>query len=292
MVVVSPPENVPERPGHAPDPDAGVIEEARARQRRQRRIGGAVVVVAAAVLAVVVAAGGGGGSSLTGSAAQPGNQSRVTKSPSFLNASCVWQKTLSGTPTRALLSILGVLRTPAAPLGVSVLAQLERPLDRTDGAEIYTNFIRRARFFEGQPYYIAAIRFDGCGISGIKPSGDNILLWGDGGGEMGGTAQQIEAGKYVGTGGPGIAGNPHSGTVEMVVPDGVASATIHYPAGPANGFTPKIISPPVTVTATVIGNVLLFNVPRSSGGGQITHPTSMIWRNAAGAIIRTFHGGL
>ena len=168
--------------------------------------------------------------------------------------------------------ILGVLRTPAAPLSASVLTQLERPLDRSNGTEIYTNFIRRARFFEGQPYYIAAIRFDGCVI---KPSGDNILLVGDGEGEIGGTAQRIEAGKYVGTGGPGIAGNPHSGTVEMVVPDGVATATMHYPAGPANGFTPKIISPPVTVTATVIGNVLtLQRAPRSSGGGQITHPTS------------------
>jgi hypothetical protein len=289
MVVVSPPENSLERPVHAPEPDAGVIEEARARQRRQRRIGGAAVVVAAAVLAVVVASGGGAGSSLTGSAAQPGNQSRAAKSPSFVNASCVWEKTLSGTPARSLLSILGVLRTPAAPLSASVLAQLEQPLDRSNGTEIYTNFIRRARFFEGQPYYIAAIRFDGCVI---KPSGDNILLVGDGGGEIGGTAQRIDAGKYVGTGGPGIAGNPHSGTVEMVVPDRVATATIHYPAGPADGFTPKIISPPVTVTATAVGNVLLFNVPRSSGGGQITHPTSMVWRDAAGAIIRTFHGRL
>jgi hypothetical protein len=285
MVVALP----PDRPVHAPDPDAGVIEEARARQRRQRRVGGAVAVIAAGVISVVVAFGGGG--DLAGSAAQPGDHLRATKLPGLVNASCAWRKTLSGAPAGSLLSILGVLRTPAAPVSASVLARLERPLDRSTGLEVYSNYIRRARFFEGQPYYIAAIRYDGCG-PGVRPPGDNIALLGDGGGELGGTAQRIEAGNYIGTGGPGIAGNPHSGTVEMVVPDGVASATVRYPAGPANGFKPKIISPPVTVTAAAIGNVLLFNVPRSSGGGQITQPTSMIWRNAAGATIRTFHGRL
>ena len=78
----------------------------------------------------------------------------------------------------------------------------------------------------------------------------------------------------------------------MVVPDGVATATISYPAGPANGFKPKIISPPVTIEATAVGNVLVFNVPRSSGGGQIVHPTWMVWRNAAGTVIRRFRGRL
>jgi hypothetical protein len=67
---------------------------------------------------------------------------------------------------------------------------------------------------------------------------------------------------------------------------------MHYPAGPANGFKPKVISPPVTVTATAVGNLLLFDVPRSSGGNQIIHPTSMIWRNASDTIIRRFHGAL
>ena len=102
-----------------------------------------------------------------------------------------------------------------------------------------------------------------------RPLQPGVWLSTIGGGGGGGSAKQIEQGKFVGTGGPGIPGNPHSGTVQMVVPDGVASATISYPAGPANGFKPKIISPPVTITATVVGNVLVFNVPRSSGGGQI-----------------------
>jgi len=103
---------------------------------------------------------------------------------------------------------------------------------------------------------------------------------------------RIEQGQWVGTGGPGIPGDPHSGTVQMIVPDGVATATIHYPAGPANGFQPKIISPAVTVTDTAVGNVLLFNVPRSSGGGQITKPTTMVWHAADGRVIKTFHGRL
>lgn len=102
----------------------------------------------------------------------------------------------------------------------------------------------------------------------------------------------IEQGHWVGTSGPGIPGNPHSGTVQMIVPDGVATATIRYPPGPANGFKPNVISPAVTVTGTAAGNVLLFNVPRSSGGGQIDKPTTMIWRAANGDVIKTFHGRL
>jgi hypothetical protein len=78
----------------------------------------------------------------------------------------------------------------------------------------------------------------------------------------------------------------------MVVPDGVASATIRYPAGPADGFKPNVISPPVTVTGEAVGNLLMVNVPRSSGGGQIMDPTSMVWRNASGQAIRRFHGRL
>jgi hypothetical protein len=102
----------------------------------------------------------------------------------------------------------------------------------------------------------------------------------------------IEQGHWVGTSGPGIPGDPHSGTVQMIVPDGVASATIRYPPGPANGFKPNVISRAITVTGTAVGNVLLFNVPRSSGGGQIDKPTTMIWRAANGDVIKTFHGRL
>jgi hypothetical protein len=207
-------------------------------------------------------------------------------------AACVWHSTLSGPPSKSLLAILGVFRKPATPRSVpsTIASRFTRPVDRLIGREVYVNYLRLARVFDGVAYYIVPIRYDGCGA--IERSGDGIWLLTDDGGESGGNVTDIEQGTWVGTSGPGIPGNPHSGTVQMVVPDGVASATISYPAGPANGFKPKTISPPVTITATAVGNVLLFNVPRSSGGSQIDDPTSMIWRNANGTIIRRFQGRL
>jgi hypothetical protein len=269
-----------------------VIEDARLRQRRHRRVGGAVLATGTAVLVFLVASGG-GSPGRTSSTAQPGRAKPVAKSPTLVNASCAWHETLSGSPGRSLLSILGVLRAPAATPSASVLAEVERPVSANNGTELYVNYIRLARFFEGQAYYIAAIHFDRCGPgSSANETGDSILVDSDDGGDMGGNPQRIETGRWVGTGSPGIQGDQYSGTVQMVVPDGVASATVHYPAGPADGFRPTVISPAVTVTGKAIGNLLLFNVPRGSGGGQITHPTSMIWRNADGTIIRRFHGRL
>jgi hypothetical protein len=130
----------------------------------------------------------------------------------------------------------------------------------------------------------ARTRPPGICLTGFGPTG--------GGGGCGGTAAQIEDGRFVITGGPGIAGNRHSGTVQMIVPDGVASVTLRYPPGPANGFTPKIISPAFTLSTRVVNNVMLANVPRNSGGGAISKPTVMVWRAADGHIIKTFHGTL
>jgi hypothetical protein len=216
----------------------------------------------------------------------------VLASPGLSRSNCVWHATLSGPPSKSLLAILGVLRKPAAPGSVpsTIVSRFTRPIERLIGQEVYVNYLRLARMFDGVAYYIVPIRYDGCGQ--INLSGDAIWLFSATGGGGGGNAALIERGMWVGTSGPGIPGDPHSGTVQMVVPDGVASATISYPAGPANGFKPKIVSPPVTIEATAVGNVLVFNVPRSSGGGQIVHPTSMVWRNAAGTVIRRFRGRL
>ena len=130
----------------------------------------------------------------------------------------------------------------------------------------------------------ARTRPPGICLIGFGPTG--------GGGGCGGTPAQIEAGRFVGTGGPGIPGNRHSGTLQMIVPDGVASVTLRYPPGPANGFKPKIISPAFTLTTSVVNNVVLANVPRSSGGGAIMKPTVMVWRAADGRVIKTFQGTL
>ena len=239
--------------------------------------GTAALILTTALAAVAVS----GGLALANDTPRTAPLSSITD-----GQTCAWQETLSGAPDHSLLSILGVLRKRAAPLSAKVLAQIELPTDRQLGIEYYVDYIRRARFYQGIPYYIAAIHFDSC--SKIRRSGDAIAVIGAGGGGPGGTAKSIVSGSFVVTGGPGIAGNPDSGTVTLVVPDGVASATIHYPAGPANTLKPKAVSPPITITASAVGNLLLFNVPRDSGGAQIFKPTSMIWRDAKGKIVKRF----
>lgn len=60
MVVQSPPSPVIEPPAIGA-PDAGVIEDARARQRRHRQAGAAATLIAAAIAAIVLATAGSGG---------------------------------------------------------------------------------------------------------------------------------------------------------------------------------------------------------------------------------------
>ncbi len=107
------------------------------------------------------------------------------------------------------------------------------------------------------------------------------LIGGDGGG--GSSAAQIERAEDAGTGPPGSS---TSATITMIVPDGVASVSLHYPAGRASGYSAKI-SPPVTITAPVINNELVVRVPRNGGGGTIRQPR-MIWRAADGRVTKTF----
>ena len=71
----------------------------------------------------------------------------------------------------------------------------------------------------------------------------------------------------------------------MVVPDGVASVTLRFPAGPANGFHKNVVSPAATVTANPVGNFVAVKVPGC--GGTIGRAT-MTWRAADGHIVTMF----
>src|SRR5271163_2781506 len=94
-------------------PDAGVIEEARARQRRQRSLVGAVVVTAIALAGLLFAFTGGDGGSHSASTAHRAGGSPAAGVRSA-GASCLSVgRQLQGKPSRSLLSILGVLRRPA-----------------------------------------------------------------------------------------------------------------------------------------------------------------------------------
>jgi hypothetical protein len=115
----------------------------------------------------------------------------------------------------------------------------------------------------------------------------NIDLGGGAIGATGGggaSAADIEQGKDFETGPPGSS---TSSTVTMIIPDGVANVTLRYPAGRASGYSPKI-SPPISITTTVVNNEVVVRVPRSGGGGAIQH-AKMIWRAANGHISKTFN---
>jgi hypothetical protein len=267
-------------------PDAGVIEEARARQRRHR--GAAVTATVAAIAATVLAFAGGGGRSQPGSASVPRGRppSRAARLPPAACASDT-SRALQGSPSRSLLSILGVLRRPTTAADA-----LPRTLTAYGvGSNAFVHYIRRTRVVHGSPYYIYPAIVGGCGArarQGMMHLDTNIDLGaGASGATSGGgaTAADIEQGKDMGAGPPGSS---TSSTVTMIVPDGVAKVTLHYPAGRASGYSPKI-SPPFTITTAPVNNEVVVNVPRSPGGGAI-HQAQVIWRAANGHTIKTFNG--
>ncbi|MGD0455840.1 MAG: hypothetical protein ABSB69_19820 [Solirubrobacteraceae bacterium] len=158
------------------------------------------------------------------------------------------------------------------------------------GSDAFVHYIRRTRVVRGSPYYIYPAILTGCvghAHQGMMHLATNIdlgagAIGGTGGG--GATAADIEQGWAVETGPPGSS---TSATITMIVPDGVASVTLRYPAGRASGYSPKI-SPPFTITTTPVNNEVVVSVPRSAGGGAI-HQADMIWRAANGHITKTFN---
>jgi hypothetical protein len=107
-----------------------------------------------------------------------------------------------------------------------------------------------------------------------------MMLWDGSAGGGAGTAAAIEQGSaYITLGSFG-----HT-TVESLVPDGVVTVTLHYPAGKVGGFD-RSHAPAFTTTTRVIGNLLVVSVPRS--GNRLMAPMTMTWRAASGATVKTF----
>ncbi len=275
------------QPRRAETPDAGVIEEARARQRRHRAFAAATMLAAVAVAALLFAfVGGGGGSHAAGHGHSAGVPSaKVAKAPS---SSCLSSgRNLQGPPSKSLLSILGVLRRPATPADSLGQALAGTGITR----DVFANYVRRTQTVNGSPYYIYPAIVGGCGLEtereGIMTLATKIdlghgIIGADGGG--GSSAAEIEQGKTVATGPPGSA---TSTTVTMVVPDGVASIALSFPAGRASGYSPKI-SPPFTITRRPLGNELVVTIPRSHLPESVPG-LRMIWRAPDGQVVRRFN---
>ena len=266
-------------------PDAGVIEEARARQRRHRGLAAAAVAAAGLAAALLLGFIGGGGGARPGSGATPLGR-LPAKTARFSPAACGQDGALQGAPSRSLLKILGVLRRPATAA------------DRGSGiaaagfvSGVFVHYIRLARVVNGSPYYLYPGIVGGCGTGetphqGIMELAKNVdlghgIIGGTGGG--GATAVQIEHGKEASS--SGLPGSNTSSTITAVVPDGVAEVTLRYPAGRASGYSPRI-SPPFTITAAPVNNLLVVTLPRSNPLGQGT----VIWRAGDGRVIKTIDG--
>jgi hypothetical protein len=279
-----------------------VIEEARARQRREQRIGFVALVAAAAVVAAALAFVGGGGSSV--SHRHPGTATPALVAAQFRNVSgapCVWHPTISGTPSRSLLSILGVFERSAGLVN-HVPSQL-LPAPGMFGEELYARYVRRAGTFAGGPTYLYLFDDTGCDPSpAIGGSlrierrwlGDDVGIYRPGiheQGEINGGAAAIDSGQWVWLGGPGIKGLAStSETITLLVPDQVASVTIRYPTEavePAYHKHPGPTVPALTINVKPINNVVTFNLHHHSSAAMA--PLTVTWRATSGVITKTFH---
>lgn len=299
MSVVAPPELPQTRSG---DPDAGVIEEARSRQRRHRSAALVATIAAAAVVGVGLAfVGGGGGFQGQAGSTLPTPSLVAAKFRNVSGAPCVWHASTSGTPNASLLSILGVFRR--ATTRVRPIAGITPRAPNPFGEEVYANYFRRAGVFAGSPTYLYL--FDDTGCSPISSHGEGLKMerrWlgddvgiarpgvqEDGG--LNGGAATIESGQWYWLGGPGLPGlAATSETVTLLVPDEVASVSIRYPTEavePAYHKHPGPIVPALTINATPTNNLVTFNVHHHSSAAIA--PVTVIWRAANGHIINTFH---
>jgi hypothetical protein len=106
-----------------------------------------------------------------------------------------------------------------------------------------------------------------------------------GGGD--GTAALIETrGTWISESG-GTGADPSRTLFAGVVPDGVATVTLHYPAGEFGGASRRR-GPALTVTGHVVNNVAVISVERA--GDQATGAVTTTWRAADGSIIKTVRG--
>jgi len=237
---------------------------------------------------------GGGHSGAAGHSTVPGRPPLATGP--FLTAACVSHETTTdGRPSQSLLSILGVLRIPATPADTPS-PQIEAALTRNPigGSQVFINYLRRARVTPTSTYYLYPVRATNCGQ--LAGSGESIILsdvpkgcgppgTGVAFSSIGGiSAAAIEAGHALEYGG-GCSRSLDTSLVSGIVPDGVATVTLNYPAGRVGGYSHKT-APAASITADVVGNVVVMTIPRGGGNGRSW--TTMTWRAANGTTIKTF----
>jgi hypothetical protein len=160
----------------------------------------------------------------------------------------------------------------------AVTASLDRELPhipkrlRADARQIFNSGLEVARAYWARKPSVGA-------------SLNAISIYGPGEGFGGGvsTVAAIEKGTSLGLGGAATGWGPNTSFVDFIVPDGVASVTLHYDAGPLGGYSHKH-APAANITAKPVNNVIVTIVPRPTGNAE---PSTITWRAAAGKIIKT-----
>ncbi len=171
-------------------------------------------------------------------------------------------------PSQALLSLVGVLRRAATP--ANALPKNLRPL----GASV--RYARRARVVAGRSYYVIPALYGRC-----KPfePWTGVLLW-EGRHHRSSvdfwSVQSVEQGKTV-----NVYAVGRQTVVAGVVPNGVATVTLDYPARPT--------LPAVGIRTQVVHNVVVVNVPRARA--RATATLTATWQSANGTTIKTIDGG-
>lgn len=178
-----------------------------------------------------------------------------------------------GSPPASLLTILGVLRSTATRVSADSVPQT------SGNSDLYVNSIRRARSAFGSAFYLyvaGGLRLLPCPF---PPVGAVLASTGGGGVHGPISAAQIEQGEYSFS----ADGGQTSAIVSGVVPDGVATVTFSYKAGPSRGFS-KTVLPAVTINASVVNNVVVARVPRAAPNAL---KATVRWRSAHGSVIKT-----
>jgi len=292
MTIVQTPPSPPSTPD--PDIDAGVIEDARKRQRRHRRIAGLLIAAAVAAGALIVGFGGGGGASGAGghAAGDPSGSGPATS----VAASRVNQQ---------LTSILAVLRRPQTALDRKVFAQsglADRPpiftliLGEVDpasarvatitpwGSRVLLALTEPPTAAQSHAAARATVRRMGSSPRGLQPDHvERLILFANHGWGGGGTVNTVEAGKSMQTEGWGTsyAGGSTGTRAYVVVPNGVARVTFVLPQSAAGRSQGPQYAQPLRLTVPVHGNIAAFEARRSTRGS-----IPMIWYAANGHVIK------
>ena len=167
------------------------------------------------------------------------------------------------------------LRRSATP--ANALPKGLRPV----GASV--RYARRARVVAGRSYYVIPAIYGRC--KPFKPW-TGVLLW-EGSNHRSSvdfwSARSVEQGAMVDAHAVG-----RQTVLAGVVPNGVATVTLDYPARAASAVRPAL--PAVRIRTKVVNNVVAVSLPRAAARATTTLTTT--WQSAHGTTIKTIRGGL